>query len=231
MTSKISSISSTNVTKPIASEYTVKSGDTLTKIAEAQYGVSRYSNVQINAVTEALAQSNHLSNPNLIYVGKKLELPEVSIPYPSGTTQIVMQQSALVYNAAAVSVIVAEPVYETQIAYANPIDQHLKRNLNMHCPSVRPEQGDDWDESEIWLNPISIYFHGYGNTDMRGKGENAGMQCIYNPDGQLVTGELAGTRDLAPPIDPETGDYTLGRIWDHTWEDVVPEFFITSEQP
>lgn len=229
MTTKIASVANTPVAKPIDLEYTVKSGDTLTKIAEIQYGVSRYSTVQIHAVTEALAQSNHLSNPNLIYVGKKLELPEVSIPYPSGTTQIVMQQSAVVYTLG--TVIVAEPVYETQIVYVSPVDRHLKRNQDMNCPTALPPAGDDWDESEIWLNPVSIYFHGYGNTDVRGKGENAGMQCIYTPDGQLVSGELAGTRDYAPPIDPETGDYTFARVWDHTWKDVVPEIFMTSEQP
>ena len=44
-------------------EYIVKSGDTLGKIAK-QFGVT----------VQQLAQTNEISNPNMIFLGQKLEI-------------------------------------------------------------------------------------------------------------------------------------------------------------
>jgi len=53
--------------EPSTSQYTVRSGDTLSRIAQREYGDV--------SIARFLAQSNYIQNPNLIFVGKKLRLP------------------------------------------------------------------------------------------------------------------------------------------------------------
>lgn len=53
-----------------ASTYTVKSGDTLTKIAKKKY------HTQSLAAIETIVQTNNLTNRDLIFVGDKLQLPK-----------------------------------------------------------------------------------------------------------------------------------------------------------
>lgn len=48
-------------------KYTVKSGDTLSKISQAMYGDTKYYNL--------IAAENNISNPNLIYPGQVLTIP------------------------------------------------------------------------------------------------------------------------------------------------------------
>jgi peptidoglycan DL-endopeptidase LytE len=57
-------VSSPSVAAAATSTYTVRAGDTLSSIA-ARFGVS----------VSALASANHISNPNLIYVGRSLVIP------------------------------------------------------------------------------------------------------------------------------------------------------------
>ena len=56
-------------TKKVAQEYTVKSGDTLSKIAEQFYGNG--------AKWEKVYEANRdtLKNPNYIFIGMKLNIP------------------------------------------------------------------------------------------------------------------------------------------------------------
>lgn len=53
-----------------ASTYTVKSGDTLAKIAKKKY------HTQSLAAIETIVQTNNLTNRDLIFVGDKLQLPK-----------------------------------------------------------------------------------------------------------------------------------------------------------
>lgn len=53
-----------------ASTYTVKSGDTLAKIAKKKY------HTQSLAAIETIVQTNNLTNSDLIFVGDKLQLPK-----------------------------------------------------------------------------------------------------------------------------------------------------------
>ena len=53
-----------------ASTYTVKQGDTISKIAEKKY------HTQSLSAIETIVQSNHIANRDLIFVGDKLKLPK-----------------------------------------------------------------------------------------------------------------------------------------------------------
>ncbi len=53
-----------------ASTYTVKSGDTVSKIAKKKY------HTQSLSAIETIVQANHLANRDLIFVGDKLHLPK-----------------------------------------------------------------------------------------------------------------------------------------------------------
>lgn len=53
-----------------ASAYTVKSGDTVSKIAKKKY------HTQSLSAIETIVQANHLANRDLIFVGDKLHLPK-----------------------------------------------------------------------------------------------------------------------------------------------------------
>ena len=53
-----------------ASTYTVKSGDTISKIAKKKYHTESLSAI------ETIVQANHLANRDLIFVGDKLHLPK-----------------------------------------------------------------------------------------------------------------------------------------------------------
>jgi LysM repeat protein len=65
--------------------YTVQPGDTLTRIA-ARFGTT----------VEALAEANHLVNPNLIYVGQVLLIPaSTASPSPSGRVHAVQPGETL----------------------------------------------------------------------------------------------------------------------------------------
>ncbi|GEM_PF-1095658 len=55
-------------------EYTVRNGDTLTKIAQRQLGPDA-SPAEIHQYVKEIAKQNHLKNPNLILDGQKLQLP------------------------------------------------------------------------------------------------------------------------------------------------------------
>ena len=57
-------VQTTQETKPSYTVYTVKSGDTLSGIAK------RY-----NTTYQALAQYNHIADPNKIYVGQQIKIP------------------------------------------------------------------------------------------------------------------------------------------------------------
>lgn len=209
----------------------------LTRIAEEHYGVSRYNTVQINTVVAALADANHLTNANQIFVGQKLILPAITIPETGQATrqQAVIVQQAVVLSTEVYSngtaVIAGPEMVSAEVVEVSYMSWHIDRNRGMVCPTQIPEDGDNWRHIPIDWNLVEIYFHGLGNVDVRGLGENAGVQCIYTPEGELVTGVLAGTRDFAPPVDPNTGAVTAGRVWRHTWLDVVPEFFFPSTQP
>ena len=56
--------------KAQASTYTVKSGDTVSKIAKEKY------HTQSLSAIETIVQENHLANRDLIFVGDKLHLPK-----------------------------------------------------------------------------------------------------------------------------------------------------------
>jgi nucleoid-associated protein YgaU len=56
-------------TRPAAQEYTVKAGDTLTKLAERFYNsMSKWEKIYE-------ANKDSLKNPNYIYIGQKLMIP------------------------------------------------------------------------------------------------------------------------------------------------------------
>jgi murein DD-endopeptidase MepM/ murein hydrolase activator NlpD len=73
-----------------AQEYSVKSGDTLGKIAQ-RYGVS----------LEALIAANNLANPNLLEVGQALIIPALE-PGSAGPSFKIIPDSELVYGPSAV---------------------------------------------------------------------------------------------------------------------------------
>ena len=216
--------------------YIVRAGDNLTAIAAENYGVSRYNAAQINHVVSVLAQTNHLTNASQVLVGQRLVLPAIEIPENHNKTQkpISVQVAAVVHSTDYYvgTFIVEEPrVVVGVVEEKTYLSWHIERNFGMVCPKQIPEDGDNWRHIPIEWNLVEIYFHGLGNVDVRGLGEHAGVQCIYTPEGDLVTDELAGTRDFAPPVDPNTGEVTAGRVFMHTWLDVVPEFFVSSTQP
>ena len=96
-------------------------------------------------------------------------------------------------------------------------DWHRNRNVFQECPPTRPctsrpdEFGGGWEDQGP-ANP----FHRSENSDFRGTDRNSGVQCIYEPSGDLVTDpEWEGTWDYEPP----------GSFIDdarHTLWDVVP---------
>jgi LysM repeat protein len=89
-------------------KYTVKSGDTLSKIAAA-YGVT----------VQAMASANNIANPNLIYVGQILTVPGNS---PStGTKYTVKSGDTLSKVAVAYGVTVQAIVNANSIANPNII--------------------------------------------------------------------------------------------------------------
>ncbi len=217
--------------------YTVAANDSLTTIAEAEYGVSRYETIQVNAVIQALKATNSLVNANLILPGQTFVLPDITIPEadarvaPGVVVKKAVAATTEVYILGTAT-FVDDPKIVAQVFHVpDPMAWHIDRNRDMHCPVHMPDDGADWDVERIMLNPFSIMPHGFGNYDVRGLRENAGTQCIYTSSGELITDERAGTRDLSPPVDPVTGEYTLGRIWDHTWADVIPEMLVSSAQP
>lgn len=79
-----------------ASTYTVKSGDTLSKIAKKKY------HTQSLAAIETIVQTNNLTNRDLIFVGDKLQLPkkikkieENKVTYQAPAQQPVQPQSGV----------------------------------------------------------------------------------------------------------------------------------------
>ncbi len=79
----------TTSTAPNGSEtvYTVKAGDTLSKIA-SQYGTTY----------QKLAQYNGIANPNIIRVGQKIKIPGTAAPKPSVVKKTVAQLAAEVID-------------------------------------------------------------------------------------------------------------------------------------
>lgn len=79
----------TTASAPTGSEtvYTVKAGDTLSKIA-AQYGTTY----------QKLAQYNGIANPNIISVGQKIKIPGTAAPKPSEAKKTVAQIAAEVID-------------------------------------------------------------------------------------------------------------------------------------
>lgn len=60
---------SSNKSEPADTTYTIKSGDTLSKIARNFYGVSNSANIQ------KIANANNISNPNIIRAGATIKIP------------------------------------------------------------------------------------------------------------------------------------------------------------
>lgn len=60
---------SVSASKPAYETYTIKAGDTLSKICKKFYGVSNHTNIQ------KIANANNISNPNLIRAGVTIKIP------------------------------------------------------------------------------------------------------------------------------------------------------------
>lgn len=75
---------------PLQTEYTVKEGDSLSKIARDHYGLTDPKEMYEKALE--LARQNGIDNPDLIKAGRKLILPDVTAPESSAALDQIMSR-------------------------------------------------------------------------------------------------------------------------------------------
>ncbi len=114
--------------------------------------------------------------------------------------------------------------------------RHRDRNRNNRCPQRMPgsldnacpaleERGRYNDrKNNPWIYEGTPSLHG-NNRTFRGTGDNAGSQCTYGLDDQLINdGRFQGTYDYYPPFNDD-GTTNYWNLPGHFFQDVVPHFF------
>ena len=105
--------------------YTVQPGDTLVKIS-----------IRFGVTTSAILAANHITNPNLIYVGQQLIIPGVSASAPAATTYVVQSGDSLSKIAKRLGVSSAAIMAANGIANANLI--YIGQRLTIPGASGNP---------------------------------------------------------------------------------------------
>lgn len=93
----------------VQTDYTVKAGDTLSGISQ-MFGISDY---------RILAESNHLTNPNVLEIGQIIKITDTNIKGNSNTTTAPVQ-SAKVQTVASSTVAQKTTTYSAPVAKATP---------------------------------------------------------------------------------------------------------------
>ena len=114
-----------------ASTYTVKSGDTISKIAKKKYHTESLSAI------ETIVQANHLANRDLIFVGDKLHLPKKIKKFKTVTQAPVQVDNSKSYTQA--------PVQSTQPAQQqqNAANQQSNSTASTTTSSPSYASGDN----------------------------------------------------------------------------------------
>ena len=100
-------------------------------------------------------------------------------------------------------------------------DWHRNRNLNQECPAKAPPTTPMCGLEMEWFNEGEQFFHGDGDS-YRGVADwNRGFQCVYDENGNLVTGKYRGTYDYVPHRNRDGSRSLPGSIGHGFW-DVLP---------
>lgn len=152
-----------------ADSVTVKSGDTLSAIAEAN-----------NTDADKLASVNHISNKNLIFVGDVIELGSVKAVTPKADTTVAQTTPAATATASATAV---QPAKATaSVATSDALNTLIQREsggntnatngqyygLGQLSPQARAVYGGNSSDYNDQLNAMKAYI-----TDRYGTAENA----------------------------------------------------------
>ncbi|MBV9026367.1 MAG: LysM peptidoglycan-binding domain-containing protein, partial [Streptomycetaceae bacterium] len=166
--------------------YTVRSGDTLTAIADA---------AQVAGGWKALASTNHLVNPQLIWPGQVLTLPFVwltgSPATPAVAKATTLKAKITARKAKAIAGLSTSGTYKT---YANNLDGWIRQALG-----IMAQQG------------IPGTYHGIYRNIMRESSGNP--YAVNNWDSNAMAG--TPSKGLLQVIQPTFATYHVaGTAWD-----------------
>ena len=201
-------------------DYTVRQGETLSSIAR-RFGVS----------VATLAQANNITNPDLLFAGKRLNIPGATTSAASGFTYIVRPGDTLSTLGWRFNVSVTSLMQANRLSSVN----QLVRGQRLTIPIARPRPAASGAQVEALLertaarygwNPslikaVAKVESGWNNSVVSDSGAFGIMQVL--PDtGRFVSRHIVGRPlDLRDPADNvEAGVAFLDYLYDLTNGDV-----------